>query len=135
MNTSLIKNIFFSFLLLLVSQVTYAQKNATDSKPLSNSLDYVTQLQPQIIELNKTDDLNSVAVTKYGFNTEDVQKVLPGAVKYEKRFYPAGKNNYRIKTVKVTDHQSIIPVLVGSIKEQQAEIDQLKKQLAAMQDK
>jgi hypothetical protein len=132
LNSHIVKS-FFLVLFVFVSHTINAQtvsdvdKKET-VKPLENSLGYIALLQPQVIE-------NAGENTQYGFIADDVKKVFPGIVKNEKKFVPAGKNNYRVVTVKNTDLQSLIPVLVGSVKEQQAEIEKLKKELAALKAK
>jgi hypothetical protein len=46
-----------------------------------------------------------------------------------------GKNTYRTRKVKTVDMESLIPILVASVKEQQAEIEQLKKELQVLKSK
>jgi hypothetical protein len=49
--------------------------------------------------------------------------------------YTTGKNSYRTAKVKTMDMESLIPILVASIQEQQAEIEKLKAELKALKEK
>lgn len=72
---------------------------------------------------------------RFGFMAEDFQKVLPGLVYSRPYSYATGKNSTRMATVKSIDMESLIPVLVASIQEQQAQINQLKAELEALRNK
>lgn len=125
------KNILLASLLIFISQFTNAQTELIDTKPLKNSLDHVTLLQPQVTEKANMNISNSNSSMRYN----EIKKIFPGAVKLEKKFYPAGKNDYRIKTVETVDHERLVPVLVESIKEQQMEIERLKSEVEALKAK
>jgi hypothetical protein len=129
-NTSF-RNIFLAFLLVFISQLTYAQKAVTDTRSPKNSSNSLIYLQHQGIEHGDMITENSNSSVRY----DEVQKILPGAAKLEKRFYPAGKNSYRIKTVHTVDHQRLVPALMESIKEQQIEIERLKSEVEALKTK
>ena len=123
MNNSLIKNTFLVLLFVFASQPLLAQQTKTGSKQLTTSFQYVTEFTPQAREVTR--DIVS----------DEVLKVYPQAVKYEKRFYPAGKNNFRIKTVKTVDHEKLASALVSSVNEQQNEIEKLKSDIKALKEK
>ena len=117
-------------LFVFVSQFLFAQ-SADRNQPVEavkNSLQFVTQLEPKMIKAG------SYGQPHYGFTAEDLQKVFPGAVKSEKKFVLAGKNNFKLVTVKRADLDALIPLLVGSIKEQQAEIEKLKQELSTLKE-
>ncbi|QCR23481.1 tail fiber domain-containing protein [Pontibacter sp. SGAir0037] len=108
------------------------KKNIT---PLENSLAYIQQLEPLKFEY-KTDEYAKLKLPKgqtYGFLTENVQEILPDLVSTETRSYFVGKNNLKRATVKYTDLESLVPILVGAIQEQQQQIDELKRKLEALQ--
>jgi hypothetical protein len=106
------------------------KKNAA---PVNNSLDIVSQLKPVSFEFNadKFKNLNLPAGKQYGFLTDDVQQILPGLITKQQKWYTAGKNDQRAVTTSKIDYEMLIPLLVGAIQQQQAEIDALKAQLKA----
>ncbi|MDB5120286.1 MAG: tail fiber protein [Sphingobacteriales bacterium] len=114
--------IFFIFSSTVIAQTSKDEQRA-NTVNIENSLQYIKQLQPKIINGNE-----------YGFNTEEVQKVIPLIVKNRYISVPAGKNQYRTKKAKSIDMESLIPVLVASIKEQQAEIEALRNELNQIKD-
>ncbi len=99
--------------------------------PILNGLAYVQQLEPKMYQFDtkKFNKLNLPGGQQFGFLTEDVQKVLPDLVSSESHSVMVGKNTYRNTTLKNTDLKSMIPLLVAAIKEQQKQIDELKRQL------
>lgn len=103
--------------------------------PIQNALLYLQQLEPKKFEYNnsKFAKLKFPAGQQYGFMAEEVQRVLPELVHSESRSYMTGKNTYQNATVKNTDLESLIPLLVAAIKEQQQQIEQLKRQVKAQQ--
>jgi hypothetical protein len=107
------------------------KKNVT---PLSGSLNYINTLQPVTYNYNNQEfkHLNLPTGVQYGFLADNVQSVLPGLVTTTNKFYPAGKNNYRTAAVENVDMQSLVPILLGAIKEQQQQIDSLKAELKAL---
>lgn len=125
------------FSCVLFSADAFAQKTANlinTSTPLNNSLSYINRLEPISFTYNKAEakQLNLPVGMKYGFNAEAVQHVLPGIVKNSHKMYPSGKNSFRTVATKDVDLESLIPLLVGSIKEQQAEIEKLKAEMESL---
>lgn len=107
------------------------KKNAT---PVSNSLAAVSRLEPITYEFNRDGfkQLNLPGGTQYGFNADDVRQVLPSAVSTDAKWYTVGKNNPRAITVSTVDLEKIVPLLVGAVKEQQAEIEKLRAEVQAL---
>jgi len=107
------------------------KKNAT---PVSNSLAALSRLQPVTYQFNREEfkQLNLPAGTQYGFIAEDVKQVLPSAVSTDAKWYTAGKNSQRAVTVSSVDLEKIVPLLVGAVKEQQAEIEKLRAEIQAL---
>ena len=135
------KRLFAIAIALFISSAVSAQtKQKTDAElkteatPLKNSLSYITQLQPLTFKYNKdeTNKLNLPEGQQYGFLAEDVQKVLPGLVKSQNKMVPAGKNAFKTTSIKNVDLESLIPILVGSIQEQQEEIQKLRSEIQAL---
>jgi hypothetical protein len=128
------------FALSSFTTIAFAQNKVTDSQlkqnttPITGALSAVNQLEPVSYQYNTKQygNLKLPAGTQYGFNTANVQSVLPGVVKTESILYPAGKNQMRSVDVTKVDMQSLIPVLLGAIKEQQLQIDALKAEVQSL---
>ncbi len=141
-NRNVLKMITFTLSLLFISLITYSQK-IEDSEikknvaTIDNSLERLVQLEPKIFEYNKTKykDLQLPSGRQYGFMAENLQTVFPDLVTYRNYSYSVGKNSFRTAKLKEVDIESIIPILVASIKEQQAEIKKLKDQVQELQSK
>lgn len=90
------------------------------------------QLEPKVFEYNteKYEHLRLEDGMKFGFMSDNVQHVFPELVTTRRSSYMFGKNVYRDVHIKTVDERSLIPVLVASIKEQQAEIEKLKQNIA-----
>lgn len=126
---------FFGSIQLGFAQQPKEQELKKNVSPIENALAYVQQLEPKKFQYdtNRYSKLNLPQGQRYGFMAEDVQKVLPELVSSESQSYMVGKNRYQTTTLKNTDLESLIPILVGAIKEQQKQIEELKQQLKATQ--
>lgn len=104
------------------------KKNTT---PISNALAAVTRLEPVTYEFNRDEfkQLNLPGGTHYGFTADNVKQVLPSAIATDAKWYTAGKNAQRAVTVNTVDLEKIVPLLVGAVKEQQAEIEKLRAEI------
>lgn len=127
---------FFIALSLLVTTVSIAQENqdgvvqkkvGTIDRPVQS----LEKLEPGVYEYDQQQSktLRLPQGKHYGFTVAEVEAVFPQLIRQTTRTYMYGKNTYRTATVKTVDMESLIPVLVASIKEQQQEIEQLKKEL------
>src|SRR5690606_40634700 len=105
--------------------------------PIENSLEIVKQLEPKSFEYNTAaySHLKLPQGTKFGFVAEDFQRVLPGLVFAKPYSFASGKNATRSATFKTVDMESLIPILIASIKEQQQQIDQLKAEIELLKTK
>lgn len=142
-----IKKAILSLSFVFVSGLLFAQdipdaKIKKNVEAIDNPLQRLIQLEPKKYEYNVSDykHLKLQPGSQYGFIAENIQSVFPDLVKEKSVNYMFGKNVYRNSTIKTVDEASLIPILVASIKEQQAEIEklkmevlQLKKQTAAVQ--
>lgn len=123
-------------LLLGISTGSYAQQLSdqevrTNVQSITQPLQKIAALEPQVFEYNTT-RFSHLALPKgqqYGFLTENMERVMPGAVHTTRYSYMKGKNSYQSALVKSTDMQTLIPLLVASIKEQQMQIDALKAEV------
>jgi hypothetical protein len=112
---------------------TLKQTNVT---PITNSLATVVKLEP----INFTYDKNwlqklNLKPSQSGFNVEQLAQVNPSLVVKQLLNYNEGKNNTKTAVVQKVDYDVLIPMLVGSIKEQQLQIDALKAELQAIKSK
>ena len=129
--------IFFAILFMAAISKTASAQNIPDNElkknvsPITNSLSYISRLQPQVFEYNKErfKAFKLPAGIQYGFIAEEMREVLPAAVSRESKFFPAGKNNFGVATINRTENEDLIPILVGAIKEQQEQIENLKKEV------
>lgn len=134
------KTLLSIFTLTIFSVVAFGQTRLTDEqlkqdvKPLSGSLAVVNAIQPVSYTYNTREykQLDLPKGTQYGFTVNNVQDVYPAAITSKNKFITVGKNNIRGVEIKSVDVQSLIPVLVEAIKEQQQQIDSLKEQLKAL---
>lgn len=103
--------------------------------PVQNALATIKQLEPKKFEFNTTANANLKLPrgAQYGFAAENIQQILPELVRSESYLYRVGKNDSRTATVQTTDLESLVPLLVAAIKEQQQQIDELKRQIEARQ--
>lgn len=127
-----------AFILNTASAQTVSDKQLKkNSEPIRNSLSYVNQLEPLKFEFDKDKykQLNLPSGTQYGFSADDVKLVLPELVKQDNKWYSAGKNNQRTLTTGTVDYEKLIPILVGAIKEQQAEINELRSHIQQLKSK
>jgi hypothetical protein len=128
------------FALVLFSLGTKAQTTVSENElktnvtPLTSSLSYVNRLQPISFQYNTqlAKGAKLPAGTQYGFNTANMQSVLPAVVKTESVMYPVGKNQYRSVDVTKVDMQSLVPVLLGALQEQQQQIEKLKAEVQSL---
>lgn len=122
-------SVFLSVFTLTVKaqQVSDAQIK-TNATPISNSLSVINRLQPVSYEYNRSDykQLNLPAGRQFGFIAADAKQVVPSVITTHNNWYNAGKNTPRAITTTEVDLQKLVPLLVGAIKEQQAEIEALK---------
>ncbi|WP_231458992.1 MULTISPECIES: tail fiber domain-containing protein [unclassified Pedobacter] len=100
-------------------------------KPLNNSLEMVSKLQPVSFNYDKAwaEKLKLPSTPQYGFVGSDAKAAVPSVVAVQAKQYAAGKNAFNSATMTKVDYERLIPLLVGSIKEQQQQIDDLKREL------
>lgn len=107
-------------------------------KPLNNSLQIIGQLSPKTYTYKQSDEFIGLHLQKgnrYGLIAQELEKVLPELVKTSINPEIKDKNGNVISKqfdFKAVDYVSLIPILIGSIKEQQAEIEELRQELAAL---
>ena len=112
---------------------TVKQTNVT---PITNALSTVVKLEPVNFTYEK-DWLQKLNLkpSQSGFNIEQLSQVNPKLVVNQSLNYNEGKNNNKTAVVQKVDYEVLIPMLVGSIKEQQQQIDALKAELNTLKGK
>ncbi|MFT3903192.1 MAG: tail fiber domain-containing protein [Niabella sp.] len=132
---------FISFLTILSFNISANAQSISDYQlktnvtDIQNPIKQLKQLEPKVFEYNKQgySFLKLENGQHYGFLAEDVQKVFPELVKEKSVSYMQGKNRMRQAKIKTIDEKAFIPVLIASIKQQQAEIEALKLELMKVQ--
>lgn len=106
----------------------------TEITSIDNSLNTVLKLTPINFSYDKdwAGKLKLSTQKQSGFAVEEVAKVAPELVVNQQKTYTAGKNSTKTATVPVVDYETLIPLLVGSIKEQQLQIEALKKEISLL---
>lgn len=106
----------------------------TEITSIDNSLNTVLKLTPINFSYDKdwAGKLKLSTQKRSGFAVEEVAKVAPELVVNQQKTYTAGKNSTKTATVPVVDYETLIPLLVGSIKEQQLQIEALKKEISLL---
>lgn len=128
-----------SFLLIITTAIR--SQNISDHSIKKNisaidqPLQKITQLEPKQFEYNTASfkHLKLKGGQQFGFIAEEVGAVFPHLVSERSISYRYGKNAYRNATIKTIVEAGLIPILVASIKEQQAEIEKLRTEIAALQ--
>lgn len=105
-------------------------------EPITNALATVVKLDPISFsyEKNWLDKL-LLKSSQTGFNVAEAVKINPKLVVNQQLNYNEGKNNNKTAVVQKIDYEMLIPMLVGSIKEQQQQIDALKAEISALKSK
>ncbi|SFH31089.1 tail fiber domain-containing protein [Pedobacter insulae] len=105
-------------------------------QPITNSLATIIKLNPVSFSYDQSwlEKLN-LKPSNNGFNVEELVKVSPKLVITQTLNYNEGKNNNKTVMVPKVDYEALIPMLVGSIKEQQQQIEALKAEIIALKSK
>ena len=135
---------YFSGAVYATSYSSSDRKLKQDIHSLDNAMSIIQQLHPTLYTY-KTNEYKQMQLpegTHYGLIADEVQQVIPGIVK--KAVQPAqyehhGKNKGQKLSDEVefnaVNYTEIISILVGAVKEQQKEIDELKLQVAELMKK
>ncbi|WP_158828669.1 tail fiber domain-containing protein [Mucilaginibacter lacusdianchii] len=134
------KTVVLAAILSAFTTIAFGQTKLDDKQaksnvtPINGALQSVNRLQPVTYNYNSEQlkGINLPQGMQYGFVADDVQAVLPGLVKTESKLVPSGKNAYRSVNMKTVDMQSLIPVLLGAIKEQQQQIEELRAEVQSL---
>ncbi|MGM9477607.1 tail fiber domain-containing protein [Pedobacter sp. GSP4] len=127
--------ISFAVLLIAASLKLSAQEIVQNNvKPVNNSLEMVSKLNPVSFNYDKAwaEKLKLSAKPQYGFVASEAKTAVPSLITVWPKDYASGKNAFKTATVTKVDYESLVPLLVGSIKEQQQQIDELRREIKAL---
>ena len=127
--------ISFAVLLIAASLKISAQEVVQNNvKPVENALIQVTKLQPVSFNYDKTwaEKLKLSAKPQYGFVGTEAKTAVPEIVSVQAKSYASGKNAFKNATITKVDYESLVPLLVASIKEQQQQIEALQRELKTL---
>jgi len=133
-------------LLALVIGVSSQQVNAQkiEEKELKIGVEKITGSTEQLKNLepvsyqyaaDKYKHLKLPKGEQYGFLASNVEASFPEMVVESSKVYSSGKNSTKVAKYEEVNTESLIPLLVAAIKEQQEQIDLLKKELQALKGK
>ena len=109
------------------------QSNIT---PLTNSLATVVKMDPISFNYDRNWlEKLSLKPMQNGFNMDQLSNINPQLIVNQRLNYNSGKNNTKTAVVQKIDYEMLIPMLVGSIKEQQQQIDALRAEISALKSK
>lgn len=138
----LIKGSVTGLLLAAATLTASAQKiNEQELKvnvgKIANSTQHLKNLEPVTFkyDVSKYKHLKLPEGEQYGFMASNVQPEFPAMVYEASKTYESGKNNSRVARYNEVQTENLIPVLVAAIKEQQAEIELLKKEVQLLKAK
>jgi uncharacterized protein YcfL len=127
--------ISFAVLLIAAALKINAQEVVQNNvKPVENALIQVTRLQPVSFNYDKAwaEKLKLSVKPQYGFVGADAKAAVPSIVSVQAKDYTSGKNAFKTATITKVDYESLIPLLVASIKEQQEQIEALQRELSTL---
>ena len=109
----------------------------TNIAPVTNSLSTVTRLNPinYSYDPKLAEKLGLRTNPQNGFDMEELARNYPNLVTNQQRSFTAGKNSVKTAVVPMIDHEALIPLLVGSIREQQQQIETLKAEINLLKNK
>lgn len=104
---------------------------------IRNSTEQLNKLTPITFDYDtkKFSTLNLPQGSQYGFLASNVKSILPDIARQSSQVYSLGKNTTKTATYDSVDAESLIPLLVAAIKEQQQQIESLRKELDALKEK
>src|SRR5690606_6383308 len=109
----------------------------TNIEKIENSIEKLKSLNPIVYKYarDKFKNLDLPAGNRYGFLVRDVENVFPDMLETSSKIYKKGKNTTKIAQYDDVDNERLIPVLVAAIKEQQEQIEALKKEVEQLKSK
>lgn len=137
LSTSVKSLVFFTVLFSVMT--TQAQDSATDvvktsTVEIDQPLAKIASMEPQLVEFqpNTFKYITSKKGVKFIVAPEGLEAKYPELVTEKKISYMYGKNAYRTASFKVIDEDKLAQVMLAAVKEQNAEISQLKAEIEAL---
>jgi hypothetical protein len=115
------------------------RKFKKDVQPLTGALEKLMKLEPKTyyMKTEEFDYMNFSKVKQFGLIAQEVEEVFPELVEAGSHPGRVDPNNRDVVSEPVTykgmNYTGLTPVMIQAIKEQQAQIEELKKQLADQQ--
>lgn len=134
------KRIFLSAIVAMsffaASQVNAQTIKQTGVTPIANGINTLEKITPITFSYEKSwaEKLKLKPTAHSGFDVEQLKSTAPELVINQQLNYTEGKNNTKTAVVPKADNDAIIALLVASVKEQQQEIEALKKQINQLKD-
>lgn len=137
------KNVAMLCLFLFVCVSTLSAQSIKENElkvsvdKISNSTEQLKKLEPVTFkyDVEKFKHLKLPAGNQYGFLASNVQPEFPNMVYEASKIYTSGKNSSKVAKYSEVQTENLIPVLVAAIKEQQAQIDLLTKEVNLLKGK
>lgn len=129
--------LFTAFTLSANAQKIDEQQLKIKIGKIENSTQHLKNLEPVTFkyDVDKYKYLKLPVGEQYGFLASNVRPEFPEMVYEASKVYNEGKNNSKVARYNEVNTESMIPLLVAAIKEQQAEIELLKKELNILKEK
>lgn len=133
-----IKSLVFSTILFSTVSV-HAQDSANDvvktsTVTVDQPLEKIASMEPQLVEFQPATFkyITSKKGAKFIIAPEGLEAKYPELVTEKKISYMYGKNAYRTASFKVINEDKLAQVMLAAVKEQNAEINQLKAEIEAL---
>lgn len=135
MNTTNCKLLLLVFFSLLVTRAA-AQKSTIDpliknKRPIPSALSLINALQPVSFTYDYQKIMSLPQERQFSVETAGVQDLAEELVLKKSYSYPVAKNATREIKVETVDLEKLVPFLIKAMQEQQQEIEEIKKVLAA----
>lgn len=125
---------FVVFLIFASDRIMAQEVLQTNIQPLNNSLRIISKLKPISFNYDKAwaEKLKLTKDPYFGFAGSELTKSFPELINVQSKSYLAGKNSFNNATITTVDYEKLIPLLVGSIQEQQKQIEDLTREIQTL---
>ncbi len=130
-------SIAFGSISIAFSQQYQEDQIKINAAQITNSTEKLKNLNPITFNYNRDEfkALNLPTGNRYGFLARDIENVFPDMLQTSSKVYTTGKNTTKTAKYDDVDNESLIPVLVAAIKEQQEQIEALRKEVEQLKSK
>ena len=136
-NRAVLTAVLATGMLTASAQKIEEQELKVEVNKISNSTALLEKLHPVTYKYDhdKFKHLNLPAGTRYGLLTGSLKQEFPELVAEKAKFYSQGKNTAKVAKYDDVNTEHLIPVLVAAMKEQQEQIELLKKQVESLKSR